>query len=1031
MSRPAPGRQPHAPAPRSSACSSVQAKASESVTQPEVGEPDLLDRLPAAQAAELLLSVGRLQGNNQVQRLVNMQRSPGEDDDSTALMGASVDAIHGALAKSDADLLLAYLSNRSKSSIDSIRSQYESNYGPLDEHIARDLYAAGKGYLYDSDYMIESAVKALALIEDGHLNNIHTQIALAIIPKRTRDTDLFRLLKAVSKKDDWNGIYELKQNYKKCFTRIGAGSLKGDLESDLSGNDELRALAMIDHPYSEADELYLTDESAAVINMLQAAWLKGPAAMAQLEGDWKQNVIERNKWTSLSLRNYLYGEAEGALLGGLSSETPLSESHRIMAKAMFEGSDQQSEITKAFAPKESIAHEQGSTFDTMAGLAAAVGVSPDLFEQDWQLQSRLKVAKALFTAAVGEEEMPRIRETSKLIGDLHHERSALAEKFGAKGHADQVKKEWDSDREMLLASLAEQLGGKSAGEVALESIPIPVVGTVATVSELLENEKQVMTARLLLAGGLTPADELWLAELEGDATKTVACLTKAWANKKIDGLMNAARSDRKDPKDPSVVLRPAFRPGEVAEQSWGWLDEERVAALTKLGSDAERGMLRLKLEIEEGSSDADLKNAYDFLTTEGVDADLRNYIIYLYGETFATATVHRLNLTASHGIGRFLAYISDRYQNSRTCLDFLDLLAPAWSMAEIVRRAEMRHEADVGWVDWTAGKLDIFSGEDYEEVATESLKRLRYIEAHEGSPADLAALMSSLGVSTTLELGRVEYDLLKQRLADVKAFREKIAAALGELAEIAMKAGLIAVFGPAGVVWIAAVSKIGGILVRKGISTGNIAHAFDESMAFEVGKAMALAHTGARAGKLFAEGTELSQHFERFGKTGAFIKEAAKGSVGKVTGGAIDAVGNWELPTGYDVLAGLVDLTSGGLNEAMKFKAKDAIIDDIDRYLQVAKANILTSAGGELATATLGWIESGTGPDLSVEAGQQMGLSALSIVLKSAKGAGETVLEEMEFFDTEALGKDLASLEPHELMDYDAASSESGRVSEH
>src|SRR5699024_10188444 len=116
----------------------------------------------------------------------------------------------------------------------------------------------------------------------------------ALIPIGTRDEEVLRVLEGST----LDGRKRIEEAYDRAFgtkARPGGltkGSLRADLEDDLSGWRKEKALTLLDRDLTKADHLYFVSVAIAgthddsVSSIIQEAWDAGPAEFAKLEADW-------------------------------------------------------------------------------------------------------------------------------------------------------------------------------------------------------------------------------------------------------------------------------------------------------------------------------------------------------------------------------------------------------------------------------------------------------------------------------------------------------------------------------------------------------------------------------------------------------------------------------------------------------------------------------------------------------------------------------------------------------------------------
>jgi hypothetical protein len=614
----------------------------------------------------------------------------------------------------------------------------------------------------------DNLVRAFALLDDGHTHGAHTSLALALIPLGTRDTELLRVLEGAP----LAGRREIERRYNRAFASIGEGSLRADLKDDLSGADLQKALVLLDRDLSDADKLYFDSVAItgthddAVVNRIQSTWQRGPAAFEALERQWNQQVRNQTNggdevWTAMTLREAMRDE--------LSGET------WELVKAVLDGYE---------------AYQQGQLSGEVFG-----GVGPPSADQQNRLEDiQLQVANDTLTAATtggvtgaGTNE-EQVFQALTTIRTIWLDRIRRAEQAEDAARAADLRGQWEAERRRL--------------------------ATIVN-SEMDEGGSENLRARLLLLGSLTPADEVYLAQEAYDNDRVVSLVTSYWAKGQIAELRRLAGEERRD--DRGQVVRPRFELNFTIPVTAGVTWSRMHHMVRGDSSDVERGVHRLKLEIDEGDNDSDLRRAYDLLNTAGISSTLRTGVIERYVAQYCA------DAEGETATRKFLNHINRRYQRSRTCYDFLDLLEPSTDPRELLTRAEGRMAASqTGVFDAVlAGFVrdyDLATGEDTQAVAQESLARLRHIVAQSGaSPAELEGMMRMTGATSVAQLAQGEYRSFQARLEELRQLKRAITDAIVTVIELTIETVLtIATGGAAAGALIASLSAaVAGMLARE------------------------------------------------------------------------------------------------------------------------------------------------------------------------------------------------------------------------
>jgi hypothetical protein len=585
---------------------------------------------------------------------------------------------------------------------------------------------------------ISDAIKAYALLADGHPQHPHVGLARALIPAGTRDAELFRLL--------YSGSLATRQRMQAGYDRafgaptgfpLGTGSLKGDLDGDLSGWRLQKAQALLTRDLTPADELYFDSvaiegtHTGAVVNRLLDLWDQGPQKVVELADEWDRIIRKQEGWTDQPLREAMEGE--------------LSGDDWAAVKTVLDGADRY----RKEVPKDEKAKKRGD--DKAPAEAIRLDVADRL----------LKIAT---TERMGTDEalMYRAVKSTRAVHRERIERTTGKDKKAAEAG-------WKTAQTSMRAVVAEETTAGGA-----------------------DHHK----ARLLLADELKTVDELYLAAADANVDRAVELISAAWAEDKVDDLLVQARRPRVDADD-GAEIRPSFNPRIVAGGQ-ATLNAFRVDAMLKHGTQVDRGATRLHWELESGTGDADLAGAVAFLKADGVSDDLRKQVITHYVRTRLPG-----GKQAADPAKAFIAYVEGRYGNTPAVVQMRDLAAPAKTPAEVLERAEKRHEASTSGLLNTAleavvADYDRITGEDTLEVEQESLERLRFIAERAGANGpELKSMMEMLGLSSPNELAQLEYGLFTQRLDEVRALKRTVVDTVVATVQLAVEVIVTAATGGA------------------------------------------------------------------------------------------------------------------------------------------------------------------------------------------------------------------------------------------
>lgn len=799
------------------------------------------------------------------------------------------------------------------------RAAIQTEYSALDG----DLRGRLKDYYYGHGD-VDGLVKAWALLSAPHYHDYHVAVALALIPPDTRDKELYRLLTAAAKGGNQK---VLREAYDKTFAGLGQGTLRADLEGDLGDLDLKRANALMDHPLSEAERLYLNlyglkEEGVKAIGLIERAWKAGPREFHNLKEDWDYLVVGKNGWTGLSLK----GAFEAKLPGWFTHEELLAARDIYFAYELF---------------------CQGLSADQLAAYLERPGDGQPgkpipWEEQDWILQAQIFAEERLFrladpeTGAAADEN--RYFASMEKIQTLTQQRIAMATAAGQTAYAATLEDNWQATKQGLLASAGKAFDAGSDEDIR---------------------------ARLLAEGNLTLGDKAWIRWKDGDGPGIIALTTQAWAAGEVQALINSCGA-------PRAVAPGLIRPGvpPLVTLVRGGLfgeDGERVRTLAEPGDDVTRGRNRLAYELDpnRGRGDRNVAGAYDFLTTTGIKPDLRDAVIAAFvsrnvppslfrsAAEFGAAVFLDIELPASP-VESFLDYLAETYPNSNTVWNFYDLLAPTQDINEIVRRAEKR--TAIATTGFSAGLAELFDvgGEDTLATTKESLARLQYLQAQGLNPDDVALLLAVMGKQTTGDLAGVEYDLLKERVDDLLAARKQAVGTFVTLVEFAVQiflntvtlgAPLIAELG----------ATLAGILVQEAIE-GDESDALTQENLLKFVTPVIGVYTG-KIGDALGD----AAFWGGEGTVKALLKGASANVVDQAGEKIVGLIFDPKWPTAAEMATMLITSTSGaGAGQAAgRIKGNIGAADDYLRRAElIVKSkmygNVISAAGGMVAKVGTG-----------------------------------------------------------------------------
>lgn len=792
----------------------------------------------------------------------------------------------------------------------------------------------------------DSLVRAFALLTSTNYHEQHTAMALALIPLGTRDEEVFRILYGLPEA----GRRTLEEKYNEAFSTIGEGSLKLDLKGDLSGWRIEKSLALLHHNLTSAEDLYFDSagitgtHTDSVVSRIQSEWARGPAAFAQFEHDWDHYVKgagdwnNHTPWTDMSLAQAMDSELSGEELE--------------LVQAVLTGYQQ---------------YQSGISVET----------GPLTEAQQLQRENiELQVAESTLTAATtggytgwGTNE-PQVFSAVSTIRRIWQQRIERARQTNDTTHLQEYQQAWDQRRRTLL-----------------QFIP----------SEMDEGTADNQRVRLLTVGDLTPADEVYLASQELDNDRVINLVTRYWAQGQIDQLLEQSQTPRTAAD--GAVLRPTFDVTFTVPVTSG-ITASRLYTLTRRDkSNVERGVLRLRLEIDEGDSDSDLQRAYQLMSGNEISPALRDGVIQQFAATYLSET------EGDTPARKFLTYITNRYQNSTACWNFRDLLDRTADPNELVRRAEGRLAASrTGILDAVlsdyVSDYDALTGEDTQAVTQESLERLRFIASRSrANPDELTAMMAMSGAETPEALASMEYSAFQARLEEVRQLKRTIAEAIATAAELAVEAALTALTGgAAGGAFIASLSAaIAGMLLREAMLGQDYDLVSRQNL-------QQLVLAGA-APALNAIGSSMltdiitPERLERLGRAGSFLHGAATDAFTQLNLQVLTAGFEGRAPSAESISASVLSIAGNavgtGAGRAFSHGATEltpAIVRLRTTVIANISQNVISGVTEEGATLVREGTGDLTGVDIAMRFGNR---TAQSIGRGLSSGVGEHAADQV------------------------------------
>lgn len=725
----------------------------------------------------------------------------------------------------------------------------------------------------------EDLVRATALLHSSNTHEQHTSVALAVIPTGTRDEELLRTVEGLP----LGGRKQLQEKYNQAFAPIGKGSLEKDLIDDLSGWRLQKTLALFQRDLTPADHLYFLSvaitgtHTDSVIKLIQERWNSGPAAIGQLDDEWKRDVkgsrLGGDVWTEQELFPAIRDELSGESLELVDA---IFKSYEA-----FKRGDLSADEAELKAARDSL------TAATTGGITGA-GTNEE------QVFAAVAKIRTIWRRRIDAAPTPEQKR--------------------------QLEEQWEAERKTLLPLLDAEMDEGSA-----------------------DNQR----SRLLLAGDLTLADEVYLAKAALDSDQVVSLVGKAWGLGKIGELLAQARQPKTDAA--GATLRPSFDPLFLVPVTSG-ITWQRVHSLTRDDlDDAGRGAARLALELDEGDNDSDLKRAYELLA--GAGGALQQATVARFAE-------QRLAAQTGSPAEKFLAYINGRYQRSFTCYQFADLLDPTTDPQKLADRAKGRLETSQSSL---VAAYDAVTGEDSQAAARESYERLQFIAQKAGAkPEELQAMVAMSGAGGVEQLAVKEYDAFKARLDEVRALRQSLVDAVAAVVEVVAEAILtVATAGAAGGLLIASLGAAVAGMVARELLLGQDYDLLSKENAQQLALIVAGQGFGAMGGKAFSEVVS-PERMQQLGKAGKFMEGAFVDGVSQLGTQTLASSFSGKMPTVEGVGASAVSIL-GSAAGAGAGKVIGTRANSINRLRITVAANVTQQMASAMADEGGSMVQGGVG----------------------------------------------------------------------
>lgn len=415
-------------------------------------------------------------------------------------------------------------------------------------------------------------------------------------------------------------------------------------------------------------------------------------------------------------------------------------------------------------------------------------------------------AEALFTDYAGALSGPAATGVS--IRDLEPGLRGL-DRAVFSGQAAAIKREAERVAGIVKAVRAQDRDGAHAAALeAAEGRVRAYIGAQARVGRVDDATRKQALSQYVSGGKLGDADEIYrqwhlrptIGSNEDAANAILAIVTRRWLDGSLRALSREADTPTRDPRT-GEVLRPAYALA-LLSVTRGLFNGREHAIYSRFHfmyvSDhgrAETAAIRLWLELQ----------APGFSPTERLGGALG--FLGLLQPAELPAVLGRF--VATHAPGRaaspveaFIDYLIDDFGLAKEVPQLADLArGAADDVGDLVRRGRLaeasRHTGFFsGVAAWLAAGL---GGRDLRPAITQSLANLEAIARDERiQPEQLARNVRRSGLASAKQLAERQYEDLKAYIADEHQLKAEAAQMVQFMIEVVLRAGLVALFGPAG-----------------------------------------------------------------------------------------------------------------------------------------------------------------------------------------------------------------------------------------
>ncbi len=882
----------------------------------------------------------------------------------------------------DINTVLAKLRTPSDNVRSLIRTKYDeqhaSQYGDLPNALESRL-----NHMRD-------IVRAFALLHNPVEEGYFVEIAKAILPSGTADTELFRNLEEIPKSAFGNEVRdEITYKYEQAFSSLGYGSLRSDLLMDLETlYTKRKALLLMDHGMTDAERIYFhssavsgTDEKD-VINILQTNWEAGITQFGQLINDWDNYVSTSSSWRHPSMWRLAPVWAGGH---NLEDTLKLEFDHWVDFDGEWREGEMAAAIFKGYKGLENNTGDQDEVEEIQLGTAFSMlqssvnGLSSEPEYAYRQLRNIRGICEARITRVEG--------DSGQSIPEVHEFWDNWREKCRQVCYAEYS--EGSEERETCKLILDAPRGQMDGGDSTPDGDPTAIPGLQ-----------------------LNLPNEIHLAIVDRDYDKILNLVTKAWQTGKMTETKQALSTPLEDAS--GNVIRREYTAQNIVNLApcrVGTYEYKRIDALIKdsLTMDHTRGAYRLFVEINEGTSESYLSNVHTLLSGNGISGELVNstveYFVGHYTDRFEDVDLMDIPLEEGEHLSvtrAFLFFCEKRFGKKNAWFNLQDAIDPTEDLDEMIRRAEDRRSTlgEDSFLYALAAIWGEITGERETAATIEQLQTLKNLKERSGASLDeIQAIGHLMGSQDFKALIQREYQEFADKVNTVRALKTSIADTIATAAEIAVEAVVaIVTAGTASGPLIASLSAtVTGILLREAMQ-GEDYEALSNQNLQALAMSFASAGTGHINGQL-VNSIMNPDDLAKLGRARQFFSDLIENGVNQISEGTIQAAMSGKAPTSDQIIAAAASSfggAAGNLSRAEVTQRLQAHQGDISELTQNILTNMtqgITSGMVETGMTTVAGSENLTGDQIAMSFFEVAGKASLKGVVDSISEFGQGRVE--------------------------------------